>query len=214
MSTESIMYVTSSRFKQDEANELLRHAVFPADGVHVGTVFSFAFKNVRIEEPLEVDLTKLVRGEVREAYRKLLVPCIVEHAGLIFEDYVGPGYPGGLTKPMWDTLGASFLTETNSGQRRARARAVVAYCDGMTIETFHGETPGTLSEEPRGEKKFYWDTIFIPDSPPDHDCRGLTYAEIVDRFGLPRKLEFSQSSKALLAFLSHRRAVGRPKLWG
>jgi inosine/xanthosine triphosphate pyrophosphatase family protein len=60
---------------------------------------------------------------------------------------------------------------------------------------------GSLAETPRGARTFYWDTIFCPDG---FDNR--TYAEIVgaDRSGLIKKLEASQSIKALKGFMAFR----------
>jgi inosine/xanthosine triphosphate pyrophosphatase family protein len=116
---------------------------------------------------------------------------------------------------MWDTLKDRFIEETKSAGRRAIARAVVAYCDGKSVSTFIGEREGTIAEEPRGGRQFYWDTVFIPDD-PSGSSKGLTYAEIVERpdLGLPYKIrELSQSSAAMKAFLQHRLVVGEPELW-
>lgn len=200
-----INYVTSSNFKRDECNVFCEVARL-SDGRRVSDVFDFHIRNAAITEVLEVDLYVLVQNEVAKAYQQVKVPCIVEHAGLIFEDYVEKGYPGGLTKPMWNALGDDFVRETGSAGRRARARAVIGYCDGKSIRTFDGETNGMISESPRGDRKFYWDTVFIPDS-NSRDVSGLTYSEIVadPSFGLEYKLQkLSQSSKAMLKFLEFR----------
>ena len=78
---------------------------------------------------------------------------------------------------------------------------MVGYCDGMNVTTFVGETTGTLTTEPRGDRDFYWDTVFCPD-----DGSSKTYAEIVgtDRAGLLTKLQISQSMRALKSFLEFR----------
>ena len=139
------------------------------------------------------------------AYSDIKVPCIVEHAGLIFEGYDSESYPGGLTKPMWNALGDKFLAETKSAGRRATARAVVAYCDGKSVQTFVGETVGNLSDTARGSRGFYWDTIFVPNC-DNVNAKGKTYAEISDdpNLGLTFKIEhLSQSSKAMLKFLEY-----------
>jgi inosine/xanthosine triphosphate pyrophosphatase family protein len=209
-----IVYVTTSKFKRDE-NKILTDECTLSTGNIVGKTFSFQLRNIVVPERLEVDLSELVKAEVKEAYARLRVACIVEHAGLIFDDYRGVSYPGGLTKPMWNTLDTQFIKETNSAGRRAIARAVVAYCDGQSIKTFVGETPGKISDAPRGSRNFYWDTVFIPDdghgAPADR-----TYAEICDdpAFGLKHKVvHLSQSTKAMLKFLEHRLATGAPELW-
>jgi inosine/xanthosine triphosphate pyrophosphatase family protein len=204
-----VTYVTSSDFKKEE-NAVFSRVCTLLDGTPVSDLYAFDIREVSIRETLEVDITLMVTEEVKSAYARLKVPCIVEHAGLIFDLYRDSGYPGGLTKPMWNTLRDSFVTETHSSGKAATARAVVAYCDGQGVDTFTGETSGTISETPRGSRSFYWDTIFIPgDDNPD----GYTYAEIVDKFGLEDKIRAkSQSTKAMLKFLEWRR-TNDPELW-
>lgn len=211
MSTIGVLYVTSSEFKMEE-NRRFRDLCRLRDGSAVGDIFEFEIVSTAIKEVLEVDIALMVTAEAKAAYAKLKVPCIVEHAGLIFDDYAAQSYPGGLTKPMWNALADAFVHETHSADRLATARAVVAYCDGKTVRTFVGETKGKLSPEPRGSREFYWDTVFIP---LDHNPDGLTYAEIVDttRYGLDYKIEhLSQSTKAMIEFLEWRR-LNDPELW-
>jgi XTP/dITP diphosphohydrolase len=211
----TIHYVTSSAYKQEE-NKILREHCVLNTGEKVDDIFEFVFRTEQIKEMLEVDLFIMVQAEVADAYSRIKVPCIVEHAGLIFDEYIDESYPGGLTKPMWNTLGEKFLQETGSANRRATARAVVAYCDGKSIQTFKGETTGKLAASPRGKREFYWDTVFIPD-----DASGIaadkTYAEIVadPNLGLDYKVtKLSQSTKAMIEFLNYVNLSPRPSLWG
>jgi inosine/xanthosine triphosphate pyrophosphatase family protein len=208
-----IAYVTSSTFKKQENAEFAK-VCYLNDGTLVGDAFEFDLRSTEIKEILEVDLATMVQAEVISAYSQLKVPCIVEHAGLIFEDFLGQSYPGGLTKPMWNALGDRFVAETKSANRGAIARAVVAYCDGQSVTTFVGERKGLIADGPRGSRNFYWDTVFIPDR--DDGTRGdKTYAEIVDdsSLGLAHKMKISQSSSAMLKFLEHRRNTALPSLW-
>ena len=77
------------------------------------------------------------------------------------------------------------------------ARAFIGYCDGKNVYTFKGEAKGTISDKPKGSRDFYWDTIFIPEGELK-----LTYAEIVDTYGLKEKIvKYSQSAKAMIGFL-------------
>jgi XTP/dITP diphosphohydrolase len=209
-----VVYVTSSSFKEAE-NAIFVDQCTLSDGTPVKDRFEFQIRRVSISEILEVDIRVMVQAEVTNAYSQIRVPCIVEHAGLIFQDYTNLSYPGGLTKPMWNTLGNNFVKETNSAGRRAIARAVIAYCDGMTVQTFVGETLGTIADAPRGSRAFYWDTVFIPDD-PSGKASGKTYAEIVDdpSMGLPYKIRnLSQSTKAMKSFLEFRLTTGLPDLW-
>jgi len=206
-----VTYVTSSPFKIEE-NGIFRTKWRLKNGERVDEIFNFDLRQAAITEVLEISIEKMVRQEVKAAYSRLRVPCIVEHAGLIFADYKDQDYPGGLTKPMWNALGSAFIDETHSAGRSAIARAVVAYCDGQNAFTFTGETTGKIGPEPRGDRSFYWDTIFIPN---DDNPNEMTYAEIVEdpNMGLTHKvLKQSQSSRAMAAFLEWR-ITHRPQLW-
>lgn len=209
-----INYVTSSPYKAEE-NEILVKEGRLKDGTPVSDLFQFDIRKLPISEPLEIDIQVMVQAEVTKAYSIIRVPCVVEHAGIIFDDFKDKQYPGGLTKPMWDNLGSHFVNETHSAGRRAIARAVVAYCDGMSVQTFVGDTTGTIASEPRGSRQFYWDSVFIPDDPTG-TAAGKTYAEIVDdaHLGLKYKvLNLSQSTRAMLALLEYLRTSTRPVLW-
>jgi len=217
MATKSkirVVYVTGSSFKKEE-NAVFLDQCSLDDGTPVREVFDFDIRPVPIQEILNVDLRVMVSEEVVSAYSQLKVPCIVEHAGLLFSEYADVSYPGGLTKPMWDALKDRFVQETGSAGRGAIARAVIAYCDGMKVETFVGERTGKIADKPRGRREFYWDTVFIPEDPTGK-AAGMTYAEIVEdpSLGLGHKIGvLSQSSQAMKAFLEYRRQVGEPQLW-
>lgn len=214
MRQKKINYVTSSSFKQQEIKVFQENERLE-DGTKVSEAFEFVIRSETIKELLEVDLEVMVQAEVVNAYSRIKVPCIVEHAGLVFAEFSKQGYPGGLTKPMWDTLDDRFLKETNSSGRRVTAKAVIAYCDGKSVQTFVGETEGSLANTPRGNRKFYWDTVFIPDD-PSGKITDTTYAEIVEdkKLGLAYKLEhFSQSAKAMRKFLEHVHGIENPDLW-
>ena len=207
-----LAYVTSNKQKQEEI-DVVQTAWRLDDDQLVGDVFDFDIRHNSIDERLEIDLEVMVKHEVIRAYELVKVPCIVEHAGLIFDDFRQSSYPGGLTKPMWNALGADFFGSVRLQSRGATAQAVVGYCDGMRAQTFLGCTHGELAVEPRGSRNFYWDTIFVPDDPARPNA-GLTYAEIVDELGLEYKVvKLSQSTKAMGECLNHIRTQEANLLW-
>jgi len=213
-SKHRIAYVTSSKHKVEEIQVLLEKGRLTS-GNPISSIIKIDIRQVNIKETLEVDLQAMVKAEVAKAYSEIKVPCIVEHAGLVFVELEDKSYPGGLTKPMWNALGRNFVDETHSAGRQAIARAVVGYCDGMRIDTFVGETIGQIAEAPRGSRDFYWDVIFIPREAKD-SAKGRTYAEIVDdpTLGLEYKvLKLSQSTRAMLKLFDFLQETGRPKLW-
>ena len=194
-----IVYVANSKHKREENKAFCKECKL-ANGRRVGEVFEFEFYDTPVLQVLEVDIETLVRKAVSASYSEVRRPCIVEYAGLIFDRYSGKSYPGGLTKAMWNALGSEFVRETNCSGQRATAKAAVAYCDGKKTMVFTGETTGTIAPCPRGDRKFYWDTVFQPDEPGRR--RRRTYSEIVKEDGLEYKMrELSQSGRAMLLLL-------------
>lgn len=209
-----VVYVTSSKYKEEENKIFTKECKF-TDGTMIGELFMFEIRSIPIKEVLEVDISVMVQAEVVNAYSQLKVPCIVEHAGLLFEDCLPQPYPGGLTKPMWNALGERFVQETNSAGRNVIAQAVVAFCNGLEVYTYTGETKGKIAEKPRGSRAFYWDTVFIPGD-KGHNPDGLTYAEIVDSkdYGLEHKVtKLSQSTRAMISFLEDLQLQPKFGLW-
>jgi XTP/dITP diphosphohydrolase len=202
MKKRTIFYATRNSYKNEELAIISQKETFldrKNVKLKIGELVDFRVSDIATEEPLEIDLRDMVRHKARSAYKTILAPCIVEHAGLILEKNANEGFPGGLTQPMWDALRPEgFLARTACSGERAIARAVVGYCDGMQTYTFVGETTGTIADAPRGSRSFYWDVVFCPDGGD-----GKTYAEITDEpEGLERKLAMSQSTKAISAFAS------------
>jgi inosine/xanthosine triphosphate pyrophosphatase family protein len=178
----------------------IRSSEFQA-GSTFESMIEFEFRQVPTHEPLLRDLAAMVRAKAISAYQAVRVPCVVEHAGLILSGFEKENYPGGLTQPMWDALGAERFVAACAplSSNKAIARAVIGYCDGACVRTFVGDTEGTLRASPAGNREFYWDPIFCPDG-----FGGKSYAEIAD-VNLADKLAVSQSIKALRRLISYRR---------
>ncbi len=215
MKPMTVFYATRNPFKTEElaiisAEEEIRDG--SGTKKRIGEVVEFRISDIPTDEPLEIDLVTMVRHKVKSAYRCLLAPCIVEHAGLILEKHLFTGFPGGLTQPMWDSLTVEdFLARTGATGEKAVARSVVGYCDGTHVTTFVGETVGAIASTARGSRSFYWDVIFCPDG-----GGGQTYAELATSGpdGLKRKLQLSQSTKALTSLVTHLASRGNIGLFG
>ena len=148
------------------------------------------FLNNNVIEVLSERIETVIKAKAADAYRKCRVPVIVEHGGLII-DYLN-GFPGALSKPMWDLMGEKIAQIIPIGEsRKATAISGVCLCDGMKSHVFFGETQGSISEISRGDNGFQWDPIFIPDG----DVR--TYAEMDQS----DKLKFSQAAKAYMKLI-------------
>jgi len=104
-----VVYCTESQFKKEEWG-IIRTLPFKRGKVE--DYCTIEFRVVETEEPLLCDIEMMVQTKSASAYRAALVPCIVEHAGLILKGYESQSFPGGLTQPMWDALGAeNFCTK-------------------------------------------------------------------------------------------------------
>lgn len=212
----NILYCTTSKYKHEEITEISKalSVRIPDDEgareTQIGDLFNFSFKHVDLIEILNRDIREMVLSKATKAYEIVKVPCLVEHAGLIFSEYKKESYPGGLTQPMWDALADNgrspkdFVTELKVANRTAIARAVVGYCDGKRVRTFVGETEGTISASPKGKRQFYWDTVFKP-TEATGKAGGLTYAEIAEHpdLGVAYKVTISQSAKAMQKCLQY-----------
>ncbi len=150
-----------------------------------------------IQEILHIDLHVIVKDKALKAYEKVGVPCAVEHGGLQIRDL--KMFPGGLSKVVWDTVGeklVGFLSASDS--REAVAKSVIGYCDGRRVHLFDGETKGMIAPSAKGDYRYQWDPIFIPEG----DTR--TYGEM----GFPEKRKYSQAAKAWTKLVEHLKSVG------
>jgi XTP/dITP diphosphohydrolase len=182
-----IYFLTTNTFKIDEAQS---YAEWREIGKKYGVQLSFVKSDV--QEILHAEIEVIVRQKAVAAFAYIRHPCVVEHGGLFMDAL--PGLPGGLGKIVWDAVGdriCGFLRENDS--REATARSYLGYCDGRRVRVYVGETRGRISDRARGDYKFAWDPIFIPENSDQ------TYGEM----GLASKRATSPSCKAWDQFLAH-----------
>ncbi len=128
-----------------------------------------AMLGARVEQ-LDLDLPEIQALEVDDVARHKAVtaferagrPVMVEDTGLYIEAL--RGLPGALVRWFLATIGPGGICDLipAGADRSARARTVVAYCDGGTVQLFRGETAGFVVAAPTGEGGFGWDPIFQP----------------------------------------------------
>lgn len=176
-----IYFVTANDLKAQEMQDYLKRS--PAN-VEIRVL------RKSLQEILCLDIASIVKNKALEAYKYLAVPCVVEHSGLFMKGL--PGLPGGLGQIIWNEIGermCTFLRPEDS--REATAQSFIGYCDGRHVRSYCGETPGRIAESARGDYKFNWDPIFIPDG------SDKTYGEM----GPEEKRLTSPSVKAWSSFL-------------
>src|ERR1700735_1363299 len=74
------------------------------------------FLKASIMEILSEDVEEVIRAKAAEAYKVCRVPVIVEHGALSI-DYFN-GFPGALSKPMWDLMNDKICKLIPDGEPR------------------------------------------------------------------------------------------------
>jgi len=129
-----------------------------------------------LDEIQSTSLDKVVEHKVRDAYRQLGGPVLVEDVSLGFSAL--SGLPGPFIK---------FFVEQPEGleklcrmldafpDRSARGACMYGYYDGNRLELLLGGIDGQIAEHPRGSGGFGWDQIFCPEG-----YGGRTRAELTE----------------------------------
>ncbi len=146
-----IRLVTQNPYKVEEARAFLKGSC--VEVVHVKKT---------IHELQTKDMQKLVNDKVLKAFQKVGRPVFVEHTGLYLAGL--KNFPGGLTQIFWDDLKANTFSRIlgNLEATGATAKTVIAYCDAKDLHFFEGSIEGDIAPEPRGDRSFQWDCVFIP----------------------------------------------------
>lgn len=149
----TLVFATSNRHKFEEAEKIA--AEYDLELQHTDIVY------IEIQAD---ELEDIAKPSAQQACRLVGGPCFVEDAGLFIEAL--GGFPGPYSSYVFKTLGNNGVLKLMEGidNRRAEFRSAVAYCEqGSDPYVFLGKTPGTISENKRGDKGFGYDPIFMPD---------------------------------------------------
>ena len=143
-----ITFITGNQKKADYLAKYLGHPVN-----HV---------KIDLDEIQSLDLKEIVEHKVRQAYKKIKKPVIVEDVSLEFEAL--GGLPGPFIRFFVDQVPfETICSMVNSHSRRATAKCVFGYYDGEELKLFESSLSGTIAEMPAGKNGYGWDKIFIPD---------------------------------------------------
>lgn len=125
--------------------------------------------------------------KAHKAYEALHIPVLVEDTGLGLVAW--QGYPGALIKWVLGSVGEAGLCRQLDAwdDRRAVATVVLCLFDGQQTRLFSGQTSGTITDQPRGEFGFGWDSIFQADG------YTITYGEMARE----AKMKISMRARAL-----------------
>jgi non-canonical purine NTP pyrophosphatase (RdgB/HAM1 family) len=168
-----VTFVTGNKNKLAEAEKILGIALD-----------SFA---VDLDEIQGLDPIKISEHKVMQAWDKLQKPLFVLDQSICI--HCLNDFPGPLIKWFWEQVTLKKICDiANSfNDHVIRTETVITYFDGVEIKHFKGEISGTIPTEPRGEKGWGWDPIFIPEG------QEKTYGEM--------------DPKEILKFRSHKIAL-------
>jgi len=136
----------------------------PAKAKYLSEYFHMpiAHKKLDIPEIQSLDLREVVEAKAKSAYAMLGTPVLVEDVSVTF--LALKKLPGPLIKWFLETLGNEGLCRLLDGyeDRSATTEVMYGFCEGEEVHVFHGIVEGHISTNPRGETKFGWDPVFIP----------------------------------------------------
>jgi XTP/dITP diphosphohydrolase len=118
-------------------------------------------------------LLEIARTKVLAAYEQLGKPCVALDAGFYVHSL--NGFPGAFVNVALKTENfgiEGILRETKGKPRDCKFVNCLAYLDDSLSEPvyFESHVPGTLSEEPRGEKRdYFWSDLFFVFIPEGYD---------------------------------------------
>lgn len=181
-----IRFISGNKYKIAEAKTIL-------NGSNVDVIPV----KLKLEEIQTEDNKRLVKDKAIKAFQKIGRPLFVEHTGL-YLSYMNM-LPGGLTQIFWDNLEADKFSELfgRSSDTSVIAKTIIGYIDGKQLHVFEGHISGNVSPEPKGDRAFQWDCVFIPEG---YD---LTFAELGEK-----KNEISMRKNALDKFSSFLSGMG------
>lgn len=114
-----------------------------------------------LTEIQSLDSEEVVEHKVKEAYRIIKKPVLVEDTSLVI--HALGRLPGPLIKWFLEEIGTEGICKLiPAGNREATAKILFGLYDGRKIHYFEGKLDGTIAEKPRGENGFGWDPIFVP----------------------------------------------------
>lgn len=118
-------------------------------------------KNLDLTEIQSLDVREVVEHKVKEAFKILRKPVIVEDTSFVFEA-LGK-LPGTFIKWFFEELGNEGMCNLLEKDRKAFYSVTFGIYNGKELHFCEGVVHGTIAEKPLGKNGFGWDPIFIPE---------------------------------------------------
>lgn len=144
---EKLFFITGNEHKFEEVKKLIPYV----------QKVSLDLPEIQSLDPHEVIAAKLLAAKSEVAG-----PCIVEDTSLSMSGL--NGLPGTFIKFFCERLSLEKIAAlvASTGDTKAVAKVCIGFMDGDNISFFEGEVRGSIVP-PRGEDRFTWDRMFLPD---------------------------------------------------
>lgn len=145
-----INFVTSNGHKFREIS-----GAMGAFGIEVSWV-KMKYEEIQADRTEEVSL-----DSAKKLAGKIEAPFFLEDTGLYIEQL--GGFPGPYSSYVFRTIGnEGILKLMGKDNRRAKFLTIITYHAGEEFHQFPGSLEGRISTEIRGQNRFGYDPIFIP----------------------------------------------------
>ena len=145
---KSVTFITTNGWRHEEAKRLL-------SGLHVHR------SRIALAKGEAETLEESARARVLDGFAQLQSPCFVENTAMVLES--SAAFAGGQVKRLLKELGPDLFCQRFGGLPGV-TRVVVAYTeDGQRVQLFEGQSSGTVAKQPRGERGYGWDNVWVPD---------------------------------------------------
>lgn len=141
--------ITFITWNQHKADYLAKFLGYPVDHVKLD-----------LDELQSMDLHEIVEHKVRQAYAIISKPVIVEDVSLEFEELGWLPWP--FIKFFVEKTPFDIICNMIWNNRKATARCVFGYYDGVDLKLIEWSLNGTVALKPAGNSGYGWDQIFIP----------------------------------------------------
>ena len=117
---------------------------------------------LELDEIQTTNMESLLKHQLRQAYKEIQKPLLVEDTALFFNAW--NKLPGPFIKWFLREQGVDNLVKALSvfEDKTAKAVCVIGYTNGETEHLFEGALKGSIVA-PRGSQGFGWDSIFQPE---------------------------------------------------
>lgn len=145
---KNITYITGNQKKADYLASYLGHPIL--------------HQKIDLDEIQSLDLKKIVKHKVRQAYDLIKKPVVVEDTSLEFKAL--GGLPGPFIKYFLEQMSLEDISSLlDEKDKSAMMKCVFGYFDGENEAYFEGSLGGIITDKPKGNGGYGFDGIFIPE---------------------------------------------------